>query len=207
MSLTAQFADDFDSAILHRGADYFRNGRVNIDSASASRIVAIVKGSSRYRVKLERKGRKIHASCTCPYFDVDLCKHIWAVMLAAEKQQLLQGEDLGLVHPGIEDDDPDDEFDEDDDDEDSWDYDEDREEARLAVVVVRDHLQHQRTGAPAVPHEREQQAVGAIEPGAVELAVSQGLPRGEHYIVAVAAANARGDSCEIGDATHNPKGQ
>jgi len=25
MSLTAQFADDFESAILHRGADFFRN--------------------------------------------------------------------------------------------------------------------------------------------------------------------------------------
>ena len=52
MSLTAQFAGEFDSAILHRGADYFRNGRVNIDSASASRMVAIVRGSSRYRVEL-----------------------------------------------------------------------------------------------------------------------------------------------------------
>lgn len=122
MSLTAQFADDFDGAILHRGADYFRTGRVSIDSASASRIVATVRGSSRYRVELEREGRKIHASCTCPYFDVDLCKHIWAVILAAEKQQLLQGKGLELVRRGIEDD----EFDEDDDNEDE---DEDYEEA------------------------------------------------------------------------------
>jgi hypothetical protein len=61
-------------------------------------------------VELEREGRKIHASCTCPYFDVDLCKHIWAVILAADKQQLLQGNGLELVHPGIEDEDPDDEF-------------------------------------------------------------------------------------------------
>jgi uncharacterized Zn finger protein len=78
MSLTSQFADDFDSAILYRGADYFSNGRVNIDSASVSRIVAIVRGSSRYRVQLKREGRKIHASCTCPYFDVDLCRTLRA---------------------------------------------------------------------------------------------------------------------------------
>src|SRR6266404_5840482 len=58
MSVTAQFAADFDDAILNRGADYFRNGRVRIDSASASCIVAIVRGSSRYRVELEREGRK-----------------------------------------------------------------------------------------------------------------------------------------------------
>ncbi len=127
MSLMTQFAGDFDDAILNRGADYFRRGCVNIDSASASRIVAIVRGSSRYRVELKREGRKIQASCTCPYFDVDLCKHIWAVMLAAEKQQLLQGKDLELLHRGVEEDDLLDEVDEDGDDDDS-DYDEDEDE-------------------------------------------------------------------------------
>jgi superfamily II DNA or RNA helicase len=116
VSLTTQFTDEFDDAILHRGAEYFRSGRVRIDSASASTIVATVKGSSRYRVALERKGRRIHASCTCPYFDVDLCKHLWAVILAAEKQQLLRGKGLELVHEAdLEDDDLDDEFDENED--------------------------------------------------------------------------------------------
>jgi superfamily II DNA or RNA helicase len=129
MSLTAQFASHFEGAIQHRGADYFRTGRVRIDSVSASRIVAIVKGSSHYEVELEREGRKIHASCTCPYFDVDLCKHIWAVILAAEKQPLLQGKGLELVHRGIADDDLDDESDEDDDDYRNYDEDEDREDA------------------------------------------------------------------------------
>jgi superfamily II DNA or RNA helicase len=138
MSLTAEFAGDFDDAILYRGAAYFRKGRVHIDSASACLIVAIVRGSSRYRVELKREGRKIQASCTCPYFDIDLCKHIWAVILAAEKQQLLQGEGLELVHRGIEDDDLDDESDEDDahDDRD-YDEDEDREEtSRYPPPVV-----------------------------------------------------------------------
>lgn len=128
MSLTAQFSDEFDSAIRQRGADYFRNSRVRIDSASASCIVATVKGSSRYRVELEREGRKIHASCTCPYADVDLCKHLWAVILAAEKQRLLQGEGFKLVHRGIEDDGLDDEFDEDYEDED---YDAGEDQSRI----------------------------------------------------------------------------
>jgi len=35
-----QFADEFDDAILHRGAEYFRSGRVRIDSASTSTIAA-----------------------------------------------------------------------------------------------------------------------------------------------------------------------
>ncbi|HEX4150696.1 MAG TPA: DEAD/DEAH box helicase [Steroidobacteraceae bacterium] len=112
MSLTAQFAGDFDRGIRDRGGNYFRSGCVRIGSASAFRIVATVSGSSRYRVELNRDGRKIHASCTCPYFDVDLCKHIWAVILAAETQELFQGKGLELVHAGEADDDyPDDEFD------------------------------------------------------------------------------------------------
>jgi superfamily II DNA or RNA helicase len=91
VSLMAQLAGDFDSTILQRGADYFRNGRVRIDFASESRIVATVRGTTRYQVNLEREGRKIRASCTCPYFDVALCKHICAVIMAPETQRLLQG--------------------------------------------------------------------------------------------------------------------
>ncbi len=101
MSLMRQFSHAFDSGIRQRGADYFVKGRVRIDSASELRIVAVVSGSRGYRVDLEREGRRIYASCTCPYFDVDLCKHIWATVLAVEKQQLLQDQDLELVHKDI----------------------------------------------------------------------------------------------------------
>lgn len=112
MSLTAQFSSYFDDAIQYRGTDYFRSGRVRIDSVSDSRIVAVVHGRGRYRVELERAGRNIIASCNCPYYDIDLCKHIWAVMLAAEREPLLQGKALELVHKDVGDDDFD--FDEDD---------------------------------------------------------------------------------------------
>jgi superfamily II DNA or RNA helicase len=91
MSLRTQLAGDFDSAIVQRGTDYFRTGRVRIQVASASRVVATVRGSTRYQVGLEREAQKIRASCTCPYFDVGLCKHIWAVIVAADSQRLLQG--------------------------------------------------------------------------------------------------------------------
>jgi superfamily II DNA or RNA helicase len=130
MSLTAQFTDYFDRVVQDRGANYFRTGRVRIDSASASRLVAIVKGSDRYRVELKRQGRKIDAICTCPYYDVDLCKHIWAVILAAEKQQLFKGNGLELAHADIDDDDFNGDFDEDDD---SGDDDEDDPENDVPV--------------------------------------------------------------------------
>jgi superfamily II DNA or RNA helicase len=149
LSLTAQLASHFDGAIQHRGANYFRTGRVRIDSTSASRVVAVVRGSSRYRVELEREGRKIHASCTCPYFDVDFCKHIWAVILAAEKQQLLQGKGLELVHRSIDDDDLDDESDEyDGDDYRDYDEDEDRQEVSRYPAPVR----VRRSARPPAPH-------------------------------------------------------
>ncbi len=98
MPLTAQFASYFDSGIQQRGANYFRAGCVRVDSSSASRVVATVKGSERYSVKLVRAGRNIDVSCTCPYYNVDFCKHIWAVMLAAAGHPLVQGKNLALVH-------------------------------------------------------------------------------------------------------------
>src|SRR5260370_5258245 len=115
MSLTSQLSGDFDGAVRQRGAAYFRSGRVHIESGSASRVVATVRGSSRYTIKLEREGAEIAASCTCPYFEVDACKHIWAVVLAAASQGLLQGQGRSgsahLVHAGDQDDDFDDEDD------------------------------------------------------------------------------------------------
>jgi superfamily II DNA or RNA helicase len=101
--LTAQFAADFDSTIQHRGAEYFRGGRVRIGSCSTSRIVATVLGTSPYLVTLRREGGEILATCSCPYFETDFCKHIWAVMLTADNQRLFQGENLQLVPDDFED--------------------------------------------------------------------------------------------------------
>ncbi|TLD47521.1 MAG: hypothetical protein FAZ92_00136 [Accumulibacter sp.] len=47
------------------------------------------------------------------------------------------------------------------------------QEARLVVIVVGDHLEHQRAHLVAVADEREEQPVGIVEAGAVELAVPQ----------------------------------
>jgi superfamily II DNA or RNA helicase len=103
MSLTTRFAGEFEDSIRLRGANYFRDGRVSILSASADCIMATVRGSGRYRVELECEGRKVHASCTCPFFDVGLCKHIWAALLMVDQRRLLPGEDLELVRPDTED--------------------------------------------------------------------------------------------------------
>ncbi len=103
-SLSDLLSGDCDGAIQRRGADYFRQGRVRVVRGSASRVTASVRGSSVYRIELVRAGREIHASCTCPYFDIDICKHIWATLLAADEQQMLRGTGrsgrVRLVHVG-----------------------------------------------------------------------------------------------------------
>jgi superfamily II DNA or RNA helicase len=201
MSLTAQFASHFDGAIQDRGANYFRAGRVHIDSTSASRVVAIVRGSSRYRVELERQGRKIHASCTCPYFDVDLCKHIWAVILATEKQQLLHGKGLELVHRSIEDDDLDDESDENDgDDYRDYDEDEDRQEVSRYPPPVRARARP--LAQPPAPHPpskpkaqswRKQMAGLLSKPPSTYSPLSEPWPSTRELLYVIDVASARAD--------------
>lgn len=93
MSLTSQLSNDFDAAVRRRGADYFRTGRVRIDSAHPLNVVATVRGSGKspYTVELQREDGRLIASCTCRYFDREPCKHVWAVILAASARGLLEG--------------------------------------------------------------------------------------------------------------------
>jgi superfamily II DNA or RNA helicase len=102
-SLAQALSRECTSAIRQRGTSYFYGGRVRITSGSAWRLVATVRGSSAYRVEMAREGATVRATCSCPYFDVSLCKHIWATVLAADAQQLLLGDgdngNVQLVHP------------------------------------------------------------------------------------------------------------
>lgn len=101
-ALSDLLAGDCDSTIRQRGIAYFRRRRVRITHGSKSRVTATVAGTRAYRVELVRAQRKILATCTCPYFDIDLCKHIWATVLAADARQLLRGDGgdgrIRLVH-------------------------------------------------------------------------------------------------------------
>jgi superfamily II DNA or RNA helicase len=192
MSLTSQFASYFESTIQRRGAAYFRAGRVRIDSSSASRIVATVKGSTRYAVNFERKGRNIDASCTCPYYDVDLCKHIWAVILAAGKEPLFAGKGLELVHRDI----GDDEFDGDADD--FEDYAEEGLGQPVRPVAGRAprpaHAVAARPGKPAAPTWRKQMAgLRAVGPSADSPSSEPWPPTRELvYVIDVPGAAAEG---------------
>jgi superfamily II DNA or RNA helicase len=113
--LTTSLSREFSGTVRQRGADYFRTGRVRIESGSAWRVVANVRGAALYTVELERTSDGILASCTCPYFNSAMCKHIWAVILAAEEKGQLHGDgdesELQLVHAWMDDDDAEDDVD------------------------------------------------------------------------------------------------
>lgn len=73
--------------IQMRGTDYFERGAVRLLFADAEFISARVSGSQDYEVDLERNKDALIYSCDCPYFDgnLEICKHVWAVLLELQK--------------------------------------------------------------------------------------------------------------------------
>ena len=76
-----------------RGRSYFFAGSVKRIEGDAWRATATVQGSSLYDVSIASEDDFLDVKCSCPYFDRELetCKHIWAALLAAERQGLLKG--------------------------------------------------------------------------------------------------------------------
>jgi len=92
--LTRTLARDVPPATRAKGTDYYLDGAVVEITGGASAVKATVRGTLPYHVTIERKGKTFSISCECPYF-LDrgtVCKHIWAVMLEAERGGLLDDE-------------------------------------------------------------------------------------------------------------------
>ena len=91
MSLSKLVANQIAAAVRTRGQEYFALGRVRIKEHDEDFLDAAVKGSRNYHVTLERYHAVLEISCTCPYFsDHSECKHVWATVLAADAQNILQ---------------------------------------------------------------------------------------------------------------------
>ncbi len=77
-----------------KGNRYFLGGAVRAIEGSDSHVTATVRGSEWYQVHLTRFGDEILSSCGCPYFSDrnEFCKHIWAVVLAADAEGFLVGD-------------------------------------------------------------------------------------------------------------------
>ncbi len=91
MGITQKVAREFSDAVRSRGQSYFAKGRVAITASSAGEVVAKVRGTEKYKVRIRLRGIKLIATCTCPYFGPAgaPCKHLWATVLAVDARGLL----------------------------------------------------------------------------------------------------------------------
>ena len=92
MGITQKVAREFREAVRDRGLVYFNKGRVAITGSSASEVVARVRGTEKYKVRVRLRGIKLLATCSCPYSASNggaPCKHVWATVLAVDAQGLL----------------------------------------------------------------------------------------------------------------------
>ena len=85
------FEEYFDTKILKRGQNYYRDGAVlSIEKVADNEYTADVEGSEIYEVMVEMdKGGEIYdINCDCPYDMGDYCKHEAAVLYALRDKSI-----------------------------------------------------------------------------------------------------------------------
>jgi len=82
---------DFSHNARKKGEAYYRDGAVEITKAEPNHIRARVEGTNIYQVSVDWNGTEYNYSCSCPVYDEygDMCKHLWATVLAADERRLL----------------------------------------------------------------------------------------------------------------------
>jgi superfamily II DNA or RNA helicase len=87
MALTEKLSRHVSRKVQERGREYFRAGAVSVDAGGPDFVEARVRGSENYHCTVELNGRSLVGWCSCPYIDQFFtpCKHLWAVLLAAER--------------------------------------------------------------------------------------------------------------------------
>ena len=90
-NLASILSNAFGTSSQDRGDKYFRQHRVQIRKGSSAELIARVRGSQPYQVMLKWSGSKLAVFCDCPYFSDQgqICKHLWAAILAADEQGYL----------------------------------------------------------------------------------------------------------------------
>ncbi|OYT70878.1 MAG: helicase SNF2 [Chloracidobacterium sp. CP2_5A] len=90
LPVSLRIAPEFAAGARDRGEALVAAGRVTHLEALKSLITANVRGSMTYRVEMLHDGDALIVSCTCPHFEEgNFCKHLWAVIRAAEQRGLL----------------------------------------------------------------------------------------------------------------------
>src|SRR5262249_59890043 len=91
MGITQKVARHFSEAVRSRGQSYFAKGRVTVMTSRPGEVVARVRGTAKYRVRVRLRGSRLLASCTCPYFHPqgEPGKHLWAPLRLGQPRGLL----------------------------------------------------------------------------------------------------------------------
>jgi superfamily II DNA or RNA helicase len=91
MTLTQHFSSQVPSKIRERGHSYYLSRAVHIEYGDKRLVQATVQGGDTYEVTLELRRKKLRAWCSCPFCEdnFQVCKHIWATLLAADAKHYL----------------------------------------------------------------------------------------------------------------------
>jgi uncharacterized Zn finger protein len=80
----------FSPLVQSRGRRYFQGGAVRITAGGPDNVRTSVRGSREYQVGVRLDRENVVVECDCPYFhSEDICKHVWATLLAAESANYL----------------------------------------------------------------------------------------------------------------------
>jgi SNF2-related domain/Helicase conserved C-terminal domain len=103
MSLPNKLGGQFERRLQERGRYLLDSGAVRVIEQSANHIRAVVSGSQEYDVRItyerdERNRDNLVVSCECVYFyDFGRCKHLWAVLLDANRRHALLSAEYARV--------------------------------------------------------------------------------------------------------------
>lgn len=126
MPLSTRLAFQFDKRVQINGAAEFAHHVVKVIDSGPTFVHAQIKDNRLYTVRIDYEAGRLLVSCGCShYMDFGQCKHLWAVILEADRRGALQ-EALKARYLEIEDDLPDN-----DDDAFSGPADDGRDEYRL----------------------------------------------------------------------------
>lgn len=81
----------YSSRSYDKGRQYFLRGCVHIVYGDDESVEATVQGTSSYAVQLRVTITGLAVSCSCPWFKDtrSVCKHVWAAIVAADRQRYL----------------------------------------------------------------------------------------------------------------------
>src|SRR6185437_3827180 len=104
MYLQKYLSKSFSPRAREKGATLYEAGSVKLVSGNQWEVSARVRESRSYTVDITRDGEGIHVYCECDAWEYSgTCKHIWAAILAADRQSYLLGA-VGANPPRLMDD-------------------------------------------------------------------------------------------------------